>query len=158
MEGEELDATNRHLLRLRQEDARNNTNTALSNAIGVSTSTVGARLNALESTGVIKGYKPSIDYGKAGFPLRVLFICTAPITARRRYIEAALRIPGVVDIKELMTAEENVHIEVVGQENDDITELASAIDSIGLSIREEILVKEDFSRPASVFSSDDRKR
>lgn len=51
-----------------------------------------------------------------------------------------------------MTGDENVHIEVVGRHNEDITRLAMAFDDLGISIIEEILVKNEYSYPASVFN------
>lgn len=37
------------------------------------------RITALENAGVIKTYTPELDYERAGFSLRVQFICTAPM-------------------------------------------------------------------------------
>lgn len=146
-----LDETDKQILRLIQQDARNNTNTSISERLNVAPSTIGKRLTQLEESGVIKGYHPAIDYERAGYALRVLFVCTTSITDRRHLIDQALTLPGVVEVKELMTGQDNVHIEVVGEENHDITELAAAIDDLGFSINEEILIKNTFVQPASVF-------
>lgn len=145
------DDIDRRILSVLQEDARNNTNAAISEQVGVSPSTVGNRIRRLEEVGVIRGYKPDLDYDKADFPLRVLFICTAPIADRADLIGEVRKLPGVVNVRELMTGEENVHIEVVGSHNEDITYHATRIDDLGIDISEEILVKNEYPQPASVF-------
>lgn len=57
---------------------------------------------------------PDIDYEQAGFSLHVLFICTAPITERENLIKETLGMEGVLNVRELMTGEENVHIRLSG--------------------------------------------
>lgn len=147
-----MDEIDRQILYRLQDDARNNTNAEISNSVGVSPSTVGKRIKQLETDGVIRGYKPQIDYDQAGFPLHVLFICTASISDRSKLIKKAQEVPGVVNVRELMTGEENIHIEVVGRNNEDITRWATAIDDLGIAIKDEILVKNDCPCPARVFN------
>ena len=69
-----LDDIDRIILRVLQEDARNNTNAAISYRLDVTASTVSKRLGRLESDGIIRGYYSDIDYERAGYPLNVLFI------------------------------------------------------------------------------------
>lgn len=147
----ELDDVDKEILCLLQEDARNHTNSQIAEAVGLSPSTVSKRLKKLETSGIIKGYTPNIDYDGAGYPLRVLFTCSASITKRGDLVKEVLDIPGVVSVKELMTGNHNLHIEVVGQTNDDVTDLAFAISELGIQIGEEVLVKNEFPKPASVF-------
>lgn len=147
----ELDDTDKEILYFLQEDARNHTNSQIAEEVGLSPSTVSKRLQKLEATGIIKGYIPNIDYDVAGYPLRVLFICSASITERGDLIQEVLDIPGVVSAKELMVGHNNLHIEVVGKTNDDITDLAFSISELGIDIGEEVLVKNEYPKPASVF-------
>lgn len=151
MSDQTLDEIDRQILYLLQEDARNNTNTEIGEQVGVSPSTVGKRINRLETAGIIKGYNPDIDYDLADYPLRVLFLCSTAITDRSSLIDQVRELRGVVNVKELMTGRDNVHIEVVGSHNEDITRLATAIDDIGLTLNEEILVKNEYLQPASIF-------
>ena len=154
MSDHELDEVDREILHALQQDARNNTNAAISESVGVSPSTIGNRIGRLEAEGVIKGYRPDIDYELAGFPLRVLFVCSAPITRRRELVEAVLDVEGVVNVREMMTGEANIHVQVVVQTNDDLTAIAQQIDEIGLRVNEEILMKGEFSRPSVQFGED----
>ena len=151
MSNQGLDEIDRQILYMLQEDARNNTNTQIGEQVGVSASTIGKRINRLETDGIIKGYNPDIDYDLADYPLRVLFVCSTSVTERLNFIEQARELSGVVNIKELMTGQQNVHIEVVGSQLEDITRLATAIDDLGITIHEEILVKNEYPQPASVF-------
>lgn len=151
MSDQPLDEVDRQILYLLQEDARNNTNTQIGEQVGVSPSTVGKRIKRLETAGIIKGYNPDIDYERADYPLRVLFVCSTSINERSNLIDRARELPDVVNIKELMTGDENVHIEAVGSHNEDITRIATAVDDLGITINEEILVKSEYPQPASVF-------
>lgn len=148
---DELDDTDREILDFLQEDARNHTNSKIAEVVGISPSTVSKRLKKLEASDIIKGYFPTIDYDIAGYPLRVLFICSAPITERGDLIQEILESRGVISVRELMTGNDNLHIEVVGQSNEDITNLALSISNLGIEIGEEVLVKNEYHRPASVF-------
>lgn len=146
-----MDDVDREILSLLQHDARNNTNAELSERVGVSQSTVGKRIRKLEESEVIVGYMPDLDYDRAGFPLRMLFVCSTPIADCEELVEAALEIPGVINVTELMTGQRNVLIEVVGNDDDEITALATAIDGLGITIDDEILVRATHHRPASAF-------
>lgn len=160
MSDDSLDETDRAILFELQDDARNNTNAEIAERVGVSASTVGKRIARLEEEGVIKGYRPDIDYERAGLPLYVLFICTTPITDRERLIKESLEIETVVNVREMMTGEGNVHIQVVGRTNDDITRAAHLIDDLGFTVTDEILMRDEYARPSELFSKgfDDQSR
>jgi len=147
----DLDEIDQTILYALQEDARHNTNAAISERVGVSASTVGKRIRRLEDRGVILGYRPEIDYERAGFPLRLLFICTATISEREALIERTLDLDGVVNVRELMTGERNVHVQVTGTTNDDITRIARTIDEMGYVITDEILMREEYTQPSVRF-------
>lgn len=148
-----LDEVDWEILRALQEDARHNTNADISERVDVSASTVGKRIAALEAGGVIKGYRPEIDYEEAGYPLHVLFICSAPITDREALINQTLEFDGVVNVRELMTGEENVHIQVTGASNADITRIAHRIDEMGFAVTDEILMRQEYHEPSVHFGA-----
>lgn len=149
-----LDDVDARILYLLQEDARNNTNAAISERVGVSASTVGNRIQRLEDADILEGYYPDIDYAQAGFPLHVLFICTVPITTREDSVADVRDLPGVIRVQELMTGDRNIHVEIVGTEPEDVTRMATTIDSLGVQVNEEVLVKQDVRLPANVLQSD----
>ena len=149
----ELDEVDQEILHALQRDARNNSNAEISERVGVSPSTIGNRINRLEEEGIIKGYRPDIDYELAGFPLRVLFVCSAPITRRREFVNAVLDVQGVVNVREMMTGEHNIHVQVVVPSNDELTRIAQEIDDLGLRVNEEILMKGEYTRPSIQFDA-----
>ena len=153
MRSPNLDEVDRAILHALQEDARNNSNADISKRVSVSASTVGKRITRLEEEGIIKGHRSEIDYEAAGFPLHVLFICTAKITDRSSLIEQTLELRGVINVRELMTGEGNVHIEVVGATNDDITHIAHALDEMGYRVSDEILMRAEYTQPSIHFDS-----
>lgn len=146
-----LDEIDRAILHALQEDARHNTNAAISERVSVSASTVGKRISQLEDQGIIKAHRSEIDYEKAGFPLHVLFICTAKITHREDLIKQTLDLDGVINVRELMTGTDNVHIQVVGASNDDITHTARTLDNMGYTVTDEILLRAEYNRPSIHF-------
>lgn len=148
-----LDEVDRAILYELQLDARHNTNADIAKSIGVSASTVGKRLADLEERGILKGYRPEIDYEKAGLPIHVLFICTAAITEREPLVQAALELDAVVNVREIMTGQRNVHIQVVGEENGDITAVAHRIDELGFTVNDEVLMRDEYAKPSDIFRS-----
>lgn len=131
------------ILKALQDDARNNTNAAISEALGIAPSTVGKRIRRLEATGVIRDYVPVLAYDLTGFPLEMLFVCTAPIADRPDLAEAALALDGVVEVRELMTGEGNLHVRTVVASVDDVTGVAAALDDLGVRVVDEILVRSE---------------
>lgn len=145
-----LDATDRHILYLLQEDARANI-TDIADAVGVSGNTVRNRIEALEDRDVINGYNVDIDYQKAGLDLHFAFTCSARVSDREELAIQALDIPGIVEVREFMTGRQNVFIEGVGSDVDDITREAQALDGLGLGIEAEALIRSDYSKPLEYF-------
>ena len=153
MGSQDLDEIDRAILHALQEDARHNTNATISERVSVSASTVGKRISRMEDAGFINGYQPNIDYEEAGFPIQVLFICTAGIAERAHLIQETLGIDGVVNVRELMTGDRNVHILVIGSSNDDITRIAFDLDEMGYRVTDEILMRDEYSKPSVQFDT-----
>lgn len=150
MDENELDGVDRSILHVLQRDARI-TKAEISERIGVTASTVGKRIRKLEESGVVKGYRPEINYERAGLPLQVLFICTAPIAEREDLINQTHGINGVVNTRELMTGQGNVHILVTGASNEDITRIAQTVDNLGYVVNDEILLRNEHVQPSTLF-------
>ena len=151
---EEIDDTDREILHALQDDAMNISSGEIAERTGTSGSTVRKRIQRLESEEVIKGYSADIDYQKAGYPLRMLLFCTAPIPERGDIISDILDIPGVVSVQELVTGEENLLVTAVGEDDSDITPVAQELLDFGLTITDEVLVRSHVSTPFEGFSSE----
>ncbi len=149
----EIDDIDRAILRALQEDARNMSSGEIAERTGTSDSTVRKRIQRLESTGVIKGYSANIDYGTAGYPLRMLLFCTAPIPERGAVIPDILDIDGIVSAQELVTGQQNILVTAVGESDDDITPVAQELLDMGLTIADEVLVRSHERTPFGEFDT-----
>lgn len=152
MDTYELDDVDRAILYHLQQDARNSTSTEMSEQLDVAASTVRNRLSRMEEEGVIERYIPQINYEKAGFPIRVLFTCTAPDEAES-VGDAVLQQEGVVAVRELLAGTENLHVEVVGRNTDHLSEIADSIRELGIEIEKSDVLKSRFHQPFDRFET-----
>ncbi|QLG28324.1 AsnC family transcriptional regulator [Halorarum halophilum] len=151
MSTDPLDELDFGILHLLQEDARHISPVDMEDELPVSDTTIRNRIEKLEDRGIIEGYVPLIDYEKAGFPLRVKFVCTAPVKERAKLAEEALELHNVVDVEEMLSARENVRIMVVTNHSEDLHEVTERIDDLGLTIEREGLVRRIHRRPFNHF-------
>ena len=154
MDDSPLDDVDRQILHQLQDNARNNV-TDIANEVGVSGNTVRNRMEQLEENGIIKGYSVDIDYKEAGLDLHFAFTCTSPISKREELARDILEIPGVIEVREFMTGQENIYLEALGTDAEDITRIAHEIDGLGAEIHIEKLIRNDFSHSFSPFKSPD---
>lgn len=147
MSGLDLDEIDCTILHALQEDARYNTNAAISERVSISASTVGKRISKLEDNGIIRGHRSDIDYEEVGFPLQVLFICTVPIRDREALVQESLDLDGVINVRELMTGRENTHIQAVACSKDDVARIVRELDEMGFTVDDEILLRGEYTRP-----------
>lgn len=115
-----LDTVDYGILYELQLNARSATHEEISEEVGVSPSTVRNRISRLEEAGIIETYVPRLNYERAGFPLRVQFVCTAAPAIRSQCAQDALEIHGVISIDETITSERNLCIEVVALDTQDL--------------------------------------
>jgi DNA-binding Lrp family transcriptional regulator len=146
-----IDDVDEAILHALQEDARNISSGDIAERTGTSGSTVRKRIQRLENDEVVKGYSAEIDYQKAGYPLRMLLFCTAPIPERGEQIPDILAIDGVVSVQELVTGERNLLVTVVGETDSDITPVAQELLDLGLTVVDEVLVRSHETTPFGEF-------
>lgn len=148
-----LDDIDMAILSELQRDARHASSGDIAERMDVSPSTVRKRIQRLESEGIVTGYHATVNYEKAGYPLYMLMFCTAPIPRRKSLGDQAREVPGVVQVREIATGEENLLISVVAENSDALTEAARSLSELGLAIAEEELIRGDVSVPFSGFST-----
>ena len=154
MGDEAIDEVDEAILHALQEDARNISSSDIAERTGTSGSTVRKRIQRLEGDEVVKGYSAEIDYQKAGYPLRMLLFCTAPIPERGERIPAILDTDGVVSVQELVTGEQNLLVTAVGETDSDITPVAQELLDLGLTVVDEVLVRSHETTPFGEFVSE----
>jgi Lrp/AsnC family leucine-responsive transcriptional regulator len=140
-----LDNLDKYILYCLQEDARDTSSSEIAEQMGVSSSTVRNRIHSLEADGIITEYNARIDYEAAGSQLHTLIICTAPISERSELAKRALDIEGVLDVREVMTGEENVHVSIVGTDSNDLNHIVEELDAIGLEVNDEDLIRNEYT-------------
>ena len=95
-----LDDVDRHLLELLAADARIS-NARLAAAVGVAPSTALARVRALRSRGVIRGFHAEVDLAALGRPLQALVAIRLSVHSRDQiesFTEHVRTLPGVLSI------------------------------------------------------------
>jgi len=144
METVELDYVDRCILYSLQEDARRISASTIAERLDVSARTVRNRIDKLEKSGVIDGYHVDVNYETAGYQLHTMVFCTAPIEGRKEIAEAAADVPGVIDVREIMTGDQNLLIEVVGTDGDDLSRITSELNDLGLHVNDEEIIRNKY--------------
>src|SRR6056297_3373990 len=98
-----LDEIDKRILYYLAEDARNTSAPLVAEEVDVSPGTIRNRIRKLEENNVIEGYHADVNYARADNLLTNLFVCNAPVSDRERLAREALSIPGVVNVREVMT-------------------------------------------------------
>lgn len=119
--------------------------------LSVSDGTVRNRIEKMEARDLIEGYVPTLNYEEAGFPLRVVFNCTAPIEQRDEMAEQALQVPNTVNVREMLTSRSNINVFTVATETDDITRAGAQLVELGLDVESEQLVRKEYVQPFDHF-------
>lgn len=147
MSVDSLDETDAAILNLLASDARNQTAADIASEVDVTANTVRNRIDRLEDRGILSKYVPVLDYEEIGLQLRVLMICTAPVPDRTSRAKEAMEIDGVIDVREIMTGQRNVHVTAVASESEKITAVANRLTELGLTIESENLIKNTYVHP-----------
>ena len=155
MAGEHIDELDQRIVHALQGDARHTAASDIAKSLDVSARTVRNHIRDLEERGVIQDYDVAVDYEAAGYQLRTLIVCTAPIHEREEIARKALDVPGVVRVREVMTGEENVHVGIVGTDNNDLDRIGERLDEIGLEVNDEDLIRNEYTTPYAGFDVPD---
>lgn len=150
MTGSTLDVIDQAILYHLQQDGRRPI-TDIAGALDVSDNTVRNRMAAMEESGVISGYRATINYDNADVQHYYLFVCSVRVSDRERLASQVEGLPGVLEVITLMTGTHNVYVIGAGTDKDDMTGLAYEIDDSGLSIEREHLIRDHQRRAYSGF-------
>lgn len=145
----QLDEVDARILTLLQDDARY-TATDLAAEVGVSDNTIHNRMARLEEAGAIERYTAVIDPRQVGGQFYYHFTGTTPINDRSEVAEQIISYPEVVEVTELMTGQENLHIKLVGKTDKDITRMAEQLDELNLEINDENLIRAEHTNPIDI--------
>lgn len=150
-----LDGIDRRIVYTLMNDARDVSAPTIADEVNVSAGTIRNRIAQLEEQGVITGYHASIDFEQADDRLTNLFMCNAPVSERETVARRAHVIPGVINVRELMTGRRNLHVVAVGEDTSDLRRIARALSELGIEIEDEVLVQNETHGTYTPFGPDD---
>ncbi|WP_123538609.1 Lrp/AsnC family transcriptional regulator [Halosimplex salinum] len=154
MAPDEIDNTDKGIIYLLQQDARKRTVADIGEQVGVSSSTVTNRIDRLEEQGVIKGYHTIVDYTKAGLGHHLLITATVPISKKEELLDEIMEVSGVVSVRELLTNNDNLSLELVGRTQGDIEESLEDLDSLGVNLARVEIMKQERAQPYNHFGQE----
>lgn len=150
-----LDEIDRRILYALMQDGRNTTAASIAERANVSGATIRNRIRNLEDHDVIRGYPTQVDFEAAGGKLTNLYLCNVPVAEREELAHEARTIPGVVNVRTLMTGRRNLHVLAVGEDTDDLRRVARSLSRLGIEIEDEDLVEDELFDVYEPFNPDD---
>lgn len=146
----DLDDVDQSIIYELQRDARQPVD-AIADAVDVPVEAVRERVEALEDRGVIEGYHAQVNYDVADVQHYYMFQCSTRVSQREQLAQRVRDELGVLEVYTLMTGRENVIVVGAGNEKNDMTGLAYDIDSIGVDIEHEALIRSHDRQPFEGF-------
>jgi len=154
----QLDEIDRRIIYAVMDDARHASPPDLANELDVTAATIRNRITNLEAEQIITGYHAAIDFEAADGSLTNLYLCNAPVAERESFASKVKAVPGVINVRELMTGRRNLHVLAIGEDIHDLRRIARAISSLGIEIEDEDLVQSETSLPYAPYGPDKRER
>ncbi|MFC7165416.1 Lrp/AsnC family transcriptional regulator [Halospeciosus flavus] len=139
----EIDELDERILYHLAQDARNTAASDIAREMEVSGGTIRNRIEKLEEAGVVRGYHAAIDYEACSGLLTNLFLCSTSVSEQDRLARRVLRVPGVVNVREVMTGHGNLRVKAVGEDTNDLTRVARKLTNLGLDIEDEDLLHDE---------------
>lgn len=151
----EPDDIDRRILYRLMEDARHTSATELADELGVSDGTIHNRIDRLEDEGIIRGYQVMVNFERAGGHLVGIYLCTVPAADREQLAMAARSIPRVIDVRILMAGKRDLQVIAVGENTEDLRNIARELSALDISIEDEELLQTELRSPYEPFGPDD---
>ncbi len=146
-----IDEIDKRIIYRLSEDSRNTTSSEIAEEMEVSPGTVRNRIRQMEEKGIIKGYLADVDYEEIGKRIVYIFKCSSTAKDRSVLAKKALRVSGVINVRELMTGEEDLVIKAIGRDTDDISRIGIALENLGIEIEDEDLLQKERHHPYHPF-------
>jgi DNA-binding Lrp family transcriptional regulator len=152
-----LDDLDRRILHALMDDARA-TATGIAGDANVSGATVRNRIEKLEAHGIVRGYRAHLDFEAAGGRLTNLYLCNVPVAEREALAHEARAIPGVINVRALMTGRQNLHVLAVGEDTRDLQRISRSLSKLGVEIDDEDLLEDELFDAYAPFNPDSSTR
>jgi DNA-binding Lrp family transcriptional regulator len=136
-----LDDIDRRIIHALMGDARNTSAPMIAEGLNASAGTIRNRIDRLEEEGIIQGYTATVDFERAGGRLTSMYMCTVPAADRERLALAAQSISGVINVRILMAGRRDLHVVAVGEDTEDLREIARSLSELDIRIEDEELLQ-----------------
>ncbi|KDE60095.2 AsnC family transcriptional regulator [Halostagnicola sp. A56] len=153
--GYRLDEIDRRIIYALMADARNTSAPMIAEEVSVSPATIRNRIDQLEDHGIIRDYHTSVDFERAEGGLTTLFQCNVSVENREAIAQQVSAIPGVINVRKLMTGRRNLHVVAVGADTQSLERIGRALSELGAEIEDEDLVQDEISRPYTPYGPDE---
>ncbi|MFH5801888.1 winged helix-turn-helix transcriptional regulator [Haladaptatus sp. CMAA 1911] len=150
-----LDNIDKRIIYYLMKDARDTSAPTIADEVNVSAGTVRNRISQLQENGIITGFHANIDFEEADGRLTNLFSCTLQMPMGEKLAQQILEIPGVINIRELMTGRGNVQVKAIGDGTTDLSRIAYELTECGLEIEDEDLIQNERFHPYHEFGPDE---
>lgn len=151
----QIDTVDERILYYLSQEARHTSAPDIAENVDVSAPTVRNRIRRLEEAGVIRGYHADVNYQHVGGRLTNHYVCSTGNRDREEMAQRVLDVPGVINVREIMSGKGDLRITVVGTDTDDLTRIAQAITALGIEIDDEDLIHREYFRPYAPFGPRD---
>jgi len=81
------------------------------------------------------------------FPHRILLLCTVQPDNRAEAADDVIDIDGVISVRELITGEENLHVEIIGHTREEVVDTISNIEQVGIEVVDSEIIKNECRQP-----------
>jgi DNA-binding Lrp family transcriptional regulator len=149
-----LDDIDRQIIHALMGDARNTSAPMIAEGLNASAGTIRNRIDRLEEEGVIQGYTATVDFERAGGRLTSMYMCTVPAADRERLALAAQSISGVINVRILMAGRRDLHVVAVGDDTEDLREIARSLSELDIRIEDEELLQTEIRSQYEPFGPD----
>lgn len=147
-----LDEVDKQIIYYLMKDARNVSAPTIAEEVDVTPGTIRNRIHKLEKQGVIRGFHAHIDFSNVEGRLTNLFRGSTKNNTDS-LIEKALQVSGVVNIREVMSGEANLHIKAVGENTAELTRISHQLSDLGINITGQELINQELFHPFHAFAS-----
>lgn len=153
----QIDTVDERILYYLSQEARHTSAPDIAEKVDVSAPTVRNRIRRLEEEGVIRGYHADVNYQKVSGRLTNHYVCSTGTRDREEMAQRVLDIPGVINVREIMSGKGDLRITVVGTDTDNLTRIAQKITSFGIEIDDEDLIHREYYRAYAPFGPRDEE-
>lgn len=156
--GYRLDEIDRRIIYQFMRDARNTSAAQIGDQLNVTGGTIRNRIVNLEEHGILRGYRPTIDFEQADGSIMNVFLCHAKFGNVEGIARKVGTIPGVINARELMGGRMNLHILAVGRDTADLRRIGRELEGAGVEIEDEFLLQTELNFPYTPYGPAEEQR